>query len=73
MNESQNPLPVDLQSQLEQFEAASSQFAIIMVSYHNELLGQGMPPYLADRLVRDFHSIWWQTSLGSAASAAGEK
>lgn len=55
---------IDMVAAGEQFEAAVEMIAIILASYYKKLIANGMPPHLADDLVREFHNAWWETQLG---------
>lgn len=65
MTANNKPL-IDMVAAAEQFETAIETIAIVLASYHKKLINEGMPPHLADELVRDFHQEWWEHQLGES-------
>jgi hypothetical protein len=49
-------------AQLEQFETHVSNFAVIVATYHKELIKNGVSEDLADTLTTNFHHIWWSNT-----------
>lgn len=52
-----------VQVQLEQFGATCRSFADVVGTYHAALLKAGVSEHLADALVSDWHSQWWEAML----------
>jgi hypothetical protein len=59
------PLPGSIIQTLEQFESMLRDLAPLMATYRNSLLEAGIPKALVDRLVLDFHHVFWSSNLGN--------
>lgn len=55
--------PVDVLSNLEQFESLITNFAPIVGSYYIALWTNGVPPELAAKLTVEWHNLFWVMHL----------
>lgn len=56
-------ISVNLQSGLEQLESLVSNLAPTIASYYKSLITEGVPHSLAEDLVRDWHTAWWEAQF----------